>query len=87
MIVQAEVSLYPLGREHLSGPIGEFLRVIEEKNLQIETGPMSSIVTGENADVFDALGKAFGRICESGPAVLCIKVSNACPRPEGKGER
>lgn len=80
MIVQAEISLYPLKRAGLARPIAEFVGHLRRRALEVETGPMSSIVTGESQTVFTALREAFDAAARQGPVVLCIKVSNACPR-------
>ncbi len=79
MIIQAEVSLYPLGEEDLSPRIEQFVGALEWSGLQVKTGAMSSIVTGECGDVFKALGEAYDNDSAKGPSVLSLKISNACP--------
>lgn len=79
MVVQAEISLYPLKTESLSGPIEEFCGLLKRPGLKIETGPMSTRVKGEAAEVFDALREAFVQSAHSGPVVMALKVSNTCP--------
>lgn len=79
MIVQAEVSLYPLRTVSLSGPIDEFVERLKDADLEIDAGPMSSRVVGESGEVFAALASAFEHIAADHLCVLSLKVSNACP--------
>ncbi|MFW5915560.1 MAG: YkoF family thiamine/hydroxymethylpyrimidine-binding protein [Planctomycetota bacterium] len=79
MEVEAEVSLYPLGEQHLSRAIESFVNVLEEHDCEAEVGPMSSLVHGESFNVFKALRVGYERACEDGGCVLIVKASNACP--------
>ena len=40
---------------------------------------MSTIVVGDEAVIFAALGEAFAKAAELGAIVLTVTVSNACP--------
>ena len=81
--IQAQVSLYPLRQNKLSGPIAEFMRVLQDKNsLQISSSAMSSIITGETADVFDGLRKAFEQVAQDCDVVMTVTASNCCPEPD-----
>jgi len=79
MKVQAEISLYPLRRSELTRPIRQFIAVLENKELKVRSGPMSSLATGDSRDVFEALQKAFERVAEEYEVVMTAKISNACP--------
>jgi uncharacterized protein YqgV (UPF0045/DUF77 family) len=79
MIISAQLSLYPLRQEHLSSAIQVVHDALTAAGLQPEVGPMSTLVTGDAAVVFDALHEAFMRAAVSGHVVLTITVSNACP--------
>ena len=49
VISSAQISVYPLRQEHL-GPAVETVReTLEAHGLQAQVGPMSTIVTGEEA--------------------------------------
>ncbi len=82
MIVQAEVSLYPLRTHSLSEPIGEFLESLSRPGLEVEAGRMSSRLTGESELVFAALTAAFANAAGEHHVVLTVTVSNACPAPQ-----
>ncbi len=82
MKVQAEISLYPLRQDDVTKPIRQFIQILEDNNLQVKTGPMSSLVVGKEPDVFESLQKAFGKIAQKYEVVLTAKISNACPEIE-----
>ena len=86
MKIQAELSLYPLKTKELSPSIESFLRAIARKDISIDPGPMSTIVTGESRAVFRAISKGFEKVAKGDEIVLIAKVSNACPlnRKESK---
>jgi uncharacterized protein YqgV (UPF0045/DUF77 family) len=77
--VSAQVSLYPLRQEELSPAINAALTVFRGHGLEVQPGPMSSIVTGDDEAVFAALREAFCRAAEQGEVVMEITLSNACP--------
>lgn len=79
MISSMEVSLYPLGEGDIGPAIGKFISVLEEKGCSVETGPMSSLVTGDSQTLFEALGAAYEGAASDRGVVMVVKVSNACP--------
>ena len=79
MKVQAEISLYPLREHELAMPIQQFIRALKNNNLDIRTGAMSTLVTGESRVVFESLQKAFEGLAEVYEVVMTAKISNACP--------
>ncbi len=79
MIVQAEVSLYPLRRRDLAGAIHPFVNRLRESGLEATMGRMSTLVVGESADVFRALAEAYETAAAGGDAALIVKVSSASP--------
>jgi len=80
MKVQAEVSLYPLRQNDLTKPIQQFIESLESDNLNVKTGSMSSVISGEESIVFQGLQKAFGQVAQHYEIVLTAKISNACPQ-------
>lgn len=79
MEISAQISLYPLGREHLHEDIQSFINIIAEKGLRCETGSMSTIVAGDSSAVFTALQEAFEFASSRGGCVMVSTISNACP--------
>lgn len=80
MKVQAEISLYPLHCSDLTEPIQQFVELLEDNQLKVEIGPMSTLVTGDSQVVFENLKEALGRLAEEYKVVMTVKISNACPR-------
>jgi uncharacterized protein YqgV (UPF0045/DUF77 family) len=79
VIVQAEISLYPLGESEYGMRIESFIEKLEESGLDLESGKMSTIISGECGDVFRVLSDAYEADIATGASVMTIKVSNACP--------
>jgi tRNA-Thr(GGU) m(6)t(6)A37 methyltransferase TsaA len=79
--IAAQVSLYPLRQESLSPAINEALQVFGEHGLDVEPGAMSTMITGDDAEVFAALQEAFRRVAGQGQVVMVVTFSNACPVP------
>lgn len=77
MLVQAEVSLYPLGEKDLAPPIYTFVRRLEREGLRIEPGPMGTLVAGESELVFQALREAYEEAGRLGRRALVIKMLNS----------
>jgi len=82
MKVQAEVSLYPLRQNDLTEPIQQFIESLKNENLNVKTGSMSSVISGEESIVFQSLQKAFEQAAQKYKVVLTAKISNACPEIE-----
>ena len=79
MNVQAEVSLYPLRVGDLAGVIHGFIHHLKEAGLEVESGPISTWVAGESADIFRVICEAWEKTAEACEATLVVKVSNAAP--------
>ena len=79
MKVQAEVSLYPLRQNDLTKPIQQFVESLKCDDINVKTGLMSSVLSGDGAIVFQSLQKAFEQVAQKYKVVLTAKISNACP--------
>ncbi len=77
--ISAEVALYALGEVELAPIIDEFLGELEAHGLQIDRGPMSTLVIGDCGQLFEALRAAFAAVSEQHRVVLRMVISNACP--------
>jgi len=82
MKVQAEVSLYPLRQDDLTEPIKQFVESFKNENLNVKTGSMSSVISGDSKIVFQSLQKTFEQAAQKCEVVLTAKISNACPEIE-----
>ena len=81
-VLTAQVSLYPLRQASIGPAIREAVRVFRERSLKTQIGEMSTLVWGEEGEVFAVLQEAFHRAAESGDTVMVVTLSNACPSPE-----
>jgi len=79
--ITAQVSLYPLRQDDLSPSLESALGALEEHGLEKQTGAMSTLVWGDDEQVFPALVDAFRKAAAQGETVMVITVSNACPWP------
>jgi uncharacterized protein YqgV (UPF0045/DUF77 family) len=85
MVASAQVAIYPLRQPRLSPAVQAVGDALVCAGLQPETGPMSTLVTGEVERLFAALQTAFVRAAAQGPVVLSITLSNACPVDAPRG--
>jgi uncharacterized protein YqgV (UPF0045/DUF77 family) len=79
MQVSAQISLYPLKQERLAPAIEMAWKVLEESQLNLKKGDMSTVVIGEAEVVFRAIKEAFLKTAEMGPVSMVVTLSNACP--------
>ena len=79
MEISAQISLYPLKQERLSPAIEEAWRIIEEYDIIIQKGLMSTVLIGDRKEVFDAVIEIFEELSKKGMLVLNVTFSNACP--------
>lgn len=80
-VISAQVSLYPLRQTSIGPPIREAVRVLRQHGLKMRSGEMSTLVWGEEGDVFAALQEAFDQATACGDTVMIVTLSNACPEP------
>jgi len=81
MFLAAQVSIYPLHQASLAPVIDKALGIFEQHGLEITPGSMSSVVSGDDEDLFAAIKEAFQQTTEQGEVVMIITLSNACPVP------
>lgn len=77
MIVSVEISYYPLV-DDFREPVNLFVNQIKDKQITIETGKMSSIITGEYSEVMNILTNTMGDLMNKYPSVFTMKISNSC---------
>ena len=85
--IAAQVSLYPLGRDHLGPAIREALAIFQAHSLGVRPGEMSTIISGDDTVVFEVLREVFTSAANHGPVVMAVTVSNACPVPNAPADR
>ena len=85
MVASAQISVYPLRQDRLGPTIEAVRAALAAHGVAPEVGPMSTIVVGEDAVIFAALGEAFAKAAALGEVVMAVTVSNACPIPDRAG--
>ncbi len=81
----AQVSLYPLRKPELAPAIDDAIEIFHQHALEVTPGSMSTLISGDAADVFKALQRAFEKTAKGGEVVMVTTFSNACPVP-GKAD-
>lgn len=77
--VSAQVGLYPLRQDRLSPVIDKAIEILEDHEIQVEPGPMSTMLSGDDDAIFEALRDVFRKGSEMGEIVMVVTLSNACP--------
>ena len=78
-MIACQFALYPLGVEDLGPVIDRALDALKAPGIEVETGPMSTMLVGETASVFAALQRAFEAAGGESHVVMTATLSNACP--------
>jgi len=79
--ISAQLSVYPLRQTELTPGISTALDAISEHHVDKEIGAMSTMVWGEDEEVFRAILGAFRNAASVGKTTMVITVSNASPWP------
>lgn len=80
MRISCQFSIYPMGVDPIGPAVNAAVGSVRAHGLEVDVGPMSSIVWGETAEVFGAVEAGF-RAAASRNCVLVATFSNACPEP------
>lgn len=83
--VSAQVSVYGLGGSDTAAAVAAFLGALQGRKLAFEMGAMSTVIWGQEAEVWGALRHGYAAAAELGPTVMQVTLSNACPLPQ-KGD-
>jgi len=79
MIITAEISYYPLFGD-IDRPVQSFIEELKyQKDITVETGRMSTLVSGDYTKVMSIISDTMGRLMQEYPSVFNLKISNACP--------
>ena len=79
MKTTVEISLYKLqeknSKDNYKVIVKEFLNKINNKNLEIETNGLSSIIYGDYSDIMELLNNEVKRFLEKYRSVFVLKIS------------
>lgn len=81
MSVAIQISLYPLRQMDIIEPINSVIEIFKSYGLETHVGSMSTLIYGEDEQVFKALQDAYKKAAEFGEFVMVVTFSNACPLP------
>jgi len=79
-LIQANVAVYPLLQTDYRG-VRRAIAVLQEQPVEVTVGTMGTTIVGEAHRVFTALQEAFGAARQTGPTVMTVTVTDACPLP------
>lgn len=79
--LSAQLSIYPLRQPSLSPTINQTLEVLEDHNLRVIPGSMSTLILGAETDLWEGLQDAYATAASQGEVVMILTISNACPKP------
>lgn len=82
-----QIALYALRQPSLSSMIEASLLIFREHGLDVQPGPMSTLVSGDSQAVFRALQHAFEAAAKQAETIMMATLSNACPVPSESGTR
>ena len=78
MEISVEISYYAL-QDDYNTPVLEFLGKIDRQpGISIESGMMSTLITGEYNTVMTLLVQILEPLMEKYPSVFTLKIANAC---------
>lgn len=78
MVISIEISYFVLQNDFES-PVNEFIAALSTKNnLDIKSGAMSTLISGEFEIVMKALNESIKPLLEKYPSIFDLKISNAC---------
>ncbi|HBT47757.1 MAG TPA: hypothetical protein DEA73_07780 [Peptococcaceae bacterium] len=77
-MLACEAALYPLGTAHYSRIIKEALAAVPVGKVELEVGSMSTVIRGEDDEVWKAVRLLFEVAAKSGDVVMVLTVSNRC---------
>ncbi len=76
--ISAQVSVYPLRQASLSPAIEAALAVFRSHKLEVQPGVMSTMISGDDDEVFASIKETFQQAAHYGDVVISVTLSNAC---------
>lgn len=81
-VTGCQFSLYPLGQADIDTPIQEAIEAAAATGLAVQVGRLSTLMQGEEAQVFVALRAAFRAARAHGQAVMAVTITTGIPDAE-----
>ena len=77
-MIGIQVSIYPLREESLSPALNKFWDKLKERKLKFEVNSFSTIIWGEEDEIFDFLKEVWKEVTKDRSIVMVVTLSNAC---------
>jgi uncharacterized protein YqgV (UPF0045/DUF77 family) len=78
MEITVEIGYYPLMKDYVKAVESFLEKLAENKNVNLESGTMSSLLTGSYEDVMELLNRQLKPFLEKYSSVFTLKISSAC---------
>ena len=85
-VVGCQFSVYPLRQVDIDGPVQASVHAAAAGGCSVRVGNLSTLVSGSEDQVFEALRAAFRAAQRLGPAVLTATLAAGMPTDELVGE-
>jgi uncharacterized protein YqgV (UPF0045/DUF77 family) len=79
LTLSAQISVDPLRQRRLSPTIDQVVAICRAHGLGVVPGPMSTMVMGNDDDLFAALKEAMRSTSARRESFMVVTLSNACP--------
>jgi len=81
-IMGCQFSVYPLRQQDVDEPVQAAIRAAHDAGCAVRVGNLSTLLTGSENQVFDALRAAFAAAQRSGPTVITATMAAGIPGDE-----
>lgn len=78
MEITVEIGYYPLMKDYEKAVESFLEKLVENNKITLESGTMSSLLTGSYEDVMELLNRQLKPFLEKCPSVFTLKISSAC---------
>jgi uncharacterized protein YqgV (UPF0045/DUF77 family) len=78
MEITVEIGYYPLMKDYEKAVESFLEKLAGNKKVNLESGTMSSLLTGRYEDVMELLNRQLKPFLEKYPSVFTLKISSAC---------
>ena len=81
-VTACQFSVYPLRQDDIDRPVQAAIAAAAAEDVTVRVGNLSTLVVGEEAQVFAALRAAFRAVQSHGPAVMTATLTAGMPTDE-----
>ena len=78
MKVSAQLCIYPLETNEVNDAVMDAVSVLDDFDVSVTVGSMSTVIFGEISEVMSAISKLFEVTAKNHKTVLNVTLSNSC---------